>query len=602
MVDRLHLIETALGKRPADLVMKDANIFSVYTGEFIRGDLAVTDGYIAGIGKYQGKQEYDCGGRYLVPGFINAHLHLESSMLSPAEFARAVVQNGTTTVVADPHEIANVAGINGIRYMMDATEHLPVRVYFMLPSCVPSTHLEHSGATLSSADLEVIKNHPRVLGLAEVMNVPGVLSQDPELKAKLDLFRDLKGRDLPGFRIDGHAPGLMGKELMAYAAAGIHSDHECITAEEAAVRLQAGIYVFIREGTAAQNLQQLLPVITPGTAPYCCFCTDDRHPADLMNLGDINYIIRKAVASGLPVGTAIQMATVNAARYFGLRELGSLCPGARADMVLYDNLQDWLPERVYQSGELVYDAAIGTPEKGDSGKQSVIRDVDSRRILHSVQLPEISEEEFAIPMRGKRAHVIGLIPHQIVTEHLQMEVSVEDGCAVADTEKDILKLAVFERHHATGYHANALVKGFGLKQGAIASTVGHDSHNLIIIGTNDRDMLAAAERIRQMGGGEVIVADGKVAGELPLPIAGLMSDLPVQEAADTIEMMRNRAYELGVNPDYDPFLTLAFLSLPVIPSLKLTDMGLVDVAGFRMISVEAADGEKGSSELFINKF
>ena len=587
MRNRAHLIETALGQRKADLVMKNAEIFISHTGEFLRGDLAIVDGRVAGIGEYDGAEVYDCTGRFLVPGFINAHLHIESSMLSPQEFAKAVVRNGTTTVVADPHEIANVAGLHGISYMLNATENLPIRAYFMLPSCVPSTELEHSGTVLHASDLATLKNHPRVFGLAEVMNVPGVLMQEPSLMDKLGLFTDSQDGRGVRFRVDGHAPALMGKELMAYAAAGIHSDHECVTAEEAMARLRAGIYVFIREGSAAQNLNALLPAITPGTSAYCCFCTDDRHPADLLDMGDLNYMVRKAISLGVPMETAIQMATINAARYYGLRDLGSLSPGAWADFAVYDDLQFWIPLRVYKGGALVYAQEHGVREIKKTVKETEAMALNAQLILHSVNLPKISKEDFKLPLRGKRAHVIGLIPHQIVTEHLEMEVPVESGCAVADTERDILKLTVFERHHATGFHANGLVKGFGLKRGAIASTVGHDSHNLIIIGTNDDDMLAAAEEIRRIGGGEVIIAEGEVLGELPLPIAGLMSNLPAEQAADTINRMRDKAYELGVNQQYDPFLTLAFLSLPVIPALKLTDMGLVDVEKFRIIPVDA---------------
>lgn len=551
------------------MVLKNAEVFHVYTGEFILCDIAIADGYIAGTGSYFGIEEIDMQGRYITPGFIDAHVHIESSMLTPYQFAKAALPCGVTTIVTDPHEIANVCGAKGIQYMLDATEQLPLNVYFMLPSCVPATDFEDSGAVLLAEDLEPFMEHPRVLGLAEVMNAPGVLQQDENVMAKLDMAG--KGR------IDGHAPGLTSSQLMGYAAAGITTDHECITKEQALDRLRAGIKVMLREGTAAKNMRSLLPTVNPDTAPYFMFCADDKIPAELLDSGYINYMVKTAIEEGVSVANALQIATINAARHYGIKDAGAILPGRRADLLVFDNLDEWKPRQVYKDGRLAVDNGQ-LLQKG--------RNCDSSSLEHTVNLAPVTVESFRLPLKTEMANVIGLVPYQIVTNKAALSVKRVDGCAVSDVENDILKLAVLERHHATGNIGLGLVKGFGLKRGALASTVGHDSHNLIVIGTNDEDMLAAVQELQRIGGGICIAEDGQIRGVLPLPVGGLMTNEPALMVAKQQAEMIALAREMGVPEFYSPFLTLAFLSLPVIPSLKLTDRGLVDVDSFKFIPLE----------------
>jgi len=559
----------AQGLEPADLVLKNAEVFHVYTGEFILCDIAIADGYIAGTGSYFGIEEIDMQGRYITPGFIDAHVHIESSMLTPYQFAKAALPCGVTTIVTDPHEIANVCGAKGIQYMLDATEQLPLNVYFMLPSCVPATDFEDSGAVLLAEDLEPFMEHPRVLGLAEVMNAPGVLQQDENVMAKLDMAG--KGR------IDGHAPGLTSSQLMGYAAAGITTDHECITKEQALDRLRAGIKVMLREGTAAKNMRSLLPTVNPDTAPYFMFCADDKIPAELLDSGYINYMVKTAIEEGVSVANALQIATINAARHYGIKDAGAILPGRRADLLVFDNLDEWKPRQVYKDGRLAVDNGRLLQEG---------RNCDSSSLEHTVNLAPVTVESFRLPLKTEMANVIGLVPYQIVTNKAALSVKRVDGCAVSDVENDILKLAVLERHHATGNIGLGLVKGFGLKRGALASTVGHDSHNLIVIGTNDEDMLAAVQELQRIGGGICIAENGQIRGALPLPVGGLMTNEPALMVAKQQAEMIALAREMGVPEFYSPFLTLAFLSLPVIPSLKLTDRGLVDVDSFKFIPLE----------------
>lgn len=551
------------------MVLKNAEVFHVYTGEFILCDIAIADGYIAGTGSYFGIEEIDMQGRYITPGFIDAHVHIESSMLTPYQFAKAALPCGVTTIVTDPHEIANVCGAKGIQYMLDATEQLPLNVYFMLPSCVPATDFEDSGAVLLAEDLEPFMEHPRVLGLAEVMNAPGVLQQDENVMAKLEMAG--KGR------IDGHAPGLTSSQLMGYAAAGITTDHECITKEQALDRLRAGIKVMLREGTAAKNMRSLLPTVNPDTAPYFMFCADDKIPAELLDSGYINYMVKTAIEEGVSVANALQIATINAARHYGIKDAGAILPGRRADLLVFDNLDEWKPRQVYKDGRLAVDNGQ-LLQKG--------RNCDSSSLEHTVNLAPVTVESFRLPLKTEMANVIGLVPYQIVTNKAALSVKRVDGCAVSDVENDILKLAVLERHHATGNIGLGLVKGFGLKRGALASTVGHDSHNLIVIGTNDEDMLAAVQELQLIGGGICIAEDGQIRGVLPLPVGGLMTNEPALMVAKQQAEMIALAREMGVPEFYSPFLTLAFLSLPVIPSLKLTDRGLVDVDSFKFIPLE----------------
>ena len=568
-MNKKHLIRVAQGLEPADLVLKNAEVFHVYTGEFILCDIAIADGYIAGTGSYFGIEEIDMQGRYITPGFIDAHVHIESSMLTPYQFAKAALPCGVTTIVTDPHEIANVCGAKGIQYMLDATEQLPLNVYFMLPSCVPATDFEDSGAVLLAEDLEPFMEHPRVLGLAEVMNAPGVLQQDENVMAKLEMAG--KGR------IDGQAPGLTSSQLMGYAAAGITTDHECITKEQALDRLRAGIKVMLREGSAAKNMRGLLPTVNPDTAPYFMFCADDKIPAELLDSGYINYMVKTAIEEGVSVANALQIATINAARHYGIKDAGAILPGRRADLLVFDNLDEWKPRQVYKDGRLAVDNGRLLQEG---------RNCDSSSLEHTVNLAPVTVESFRLPLKTEMANVIGLVPYQIVTNKAVLSVKRVDGCAVSDVENDILKLAVLERHHATGNIGLGLVKGFGLKRGALASTVGHDSHNLIVIGTNDEDMLAAVQELQRIGGGICIAEDGQIRGVLPLPVGGLMTNEPALMVAKQQAEMIALAREMGVPEFYSPFLTLAFLSLPVIPSLKLTDRGLVDVDSFKFIPLE----------------
>lgn len=567
-----RLIGVAKGDIQADLVLKNARVFNSFTGQFIDGDIAITDGLIAGVGDYIGRREINLDGKVVTPGFIDGHVHIESSMLSPMEFARAVVPNGTTTVIADPHEIANVCGLGGIEYMLNSTEDLPLSVYVMLPSCVPASPFENAGAKLSADDLANFIDHPRVLGLGEMMNYPGVLAGD---KAVLDKLMMAQAKI-----VDGHAPGLMGNDIMAYAAAGIKSDHECVNPEQAMERLQAGMHLMIREGSAAHNLLQLLPVVNKFTAQFCLFATDDRHPSDLIGTGHINNMVRMAVEAGYEIPTVLQMATINAAHYLGLRDIGAIAPGYKADLLVFDELITWKPSLVFKDGIKVaeHHRALFCGS-----------DFASAEIKKTVRLAALDGEKLKIPAKSNLARVIELVPQQIVTKARQMEVKVENGGLATDIEADILKLAVFERHHATGNVGVALVHGYGLKRGAIASTIAHDSHNLIVMGTNDADMLAAAKEIERLQGGIVIVEDGKVLKSLALPLAGLMSDEGVHFVEAQLSALKILAHEMGVKECHDPFLTLAFLSLPVIPELKLTDLGLVDGCAFRFteVSVEA---------------
>ena len=566
-------LPVARGDEPADLVLRNGRVINVFTGEIVEADVAIAGDTIVGVGPgYAARQNVDMGGRYVCPGLIDAHVHVESSMVTPPQFACAVVPRGTTTVVTDPHEIANVAGAAGIRYMLAVSEGLPLTVYANLPSCVPATPMGTAGAELDADALLRLAGLPRVLGLAEFMNVPGAVLGLPGALEKLVAFQ--------GRVIDGHAPGFSGKWLQAYAGAGPGSDHECTTADEMVEKLRLGMVVFVRESTAAKNLRALLPAITLHNSRRCAFGTDDRHPADLLDEGHLDYLIRLAVAEGLDPVTAIQMATLNAAEWFRLRDRGAVAPGKRADLVVFSNLKDFGAEMVFAGGALV--ARDGAPNGDwpgpvvDDAAGAYIRSV--RDTVH-VAWDRLS---FAIPVQGERVRVIGLIPDQVVTEHLVERALVEGGLAVADLERDMLKIAVIERHRGTGNVGLGFVHGLGLKRGALAGSVGHDAHNLIVAGCDDGSMMAAARAVGSLGGGLVAAAGGDVLASVPLPIAGLMSDQPVETVRRQMDRLVAVAKDLG-SPLHDPLMALGFLALEVIPALKLTDQGLVDVEKFGFV-------------------
>lgn len=563
-----QLIAVAQGHVPADVVLKSAQVFNVFTGKFDTGDVAVVGGYIAGIGQYEGQIEIDMTGKFITPGFIDGHVHMESSMVSPREFAKVVVSMGTTTLIVDPHEIANVVGEQGIEYVLDVAEELPVHIFIMLPSCVPATNLETSGANLTVQELTRFINHSRVLGLGELMDFPGVLSRDKNTLAKISLAE--------GKLIDGHGPELSGKKLTAYIAAGIGSDHECVTPEEAIERVRQGMYIMLREGSAAKNLLNLLPMVNGYTARRCMFATDDRHPADLINQGHINHMVRISINAGIDLATVLQMATINPATYFNLKNIGAIAPGYYADLLVFDDLISWVPTLVYKQGQIV-------ATKGKS-VFNVLK-MNDKKIRNTMHLGNISSVQLKIKASSRVARVIGLIPHQLITASLEIEVPVINGEFVADRDNDILKLAVFERHHGTGNVGVGFVKGLGMSAGTIASTVAHDSHNVVVIGSDDDDMIMAVQEVEKMQGGIAIVNEGKVLGTLALPLAGLMSEEDLYTVHIKLTDLHNIVRGLGVNPNYDPFMTLAFMSLPVIPSLKLTDKGLVDVNKFAVVPV-----------------
>ena len=570
MLDRKKLVQVALGNEPADLVLKNAEVFHVFTGEFLNADVAIADGYIAGVGEnYTGITEIDLSGKFLLPGYIDSHINLESSTLLPDEFARAAISNGTTTVIMDPHEIANVCGTAGIRFMLEATERIPLNVYMTLPSCVPSSRLDTSGAILEADDLKPILSHPRVLGLGEMMDFHGVLNLNEGVYAKLSMADNIL--------VEGHAPGLKDKTLMAYAAAGIRSDHECTTPEQALQRLRAGMHLHLREGAVSKNFMALSEVINQDTAPYISFCADDISAEELLKEGHINKIVRMAISRKVPVATVLQIATINTAKYYGLKDVGAIAPGYKADILVMDSQNVRMPRQVYKSGQLVCTDGVVV---------DIPKTVIPPEVMNTINIKGIRKEDLKIPMKGNMANVIGIVPYQVVTKHFKLQVAVKNGEVISDIENDILKLAVFERHHGTGNVGLGLVKGLGLKSGAIASSIAHDSHNIIVAGTNDTDMILAVEEISRIGGGIVIVENGSILSCFPLPIAGLMTDLPAQEVADKQAELREIAHSLGVYSFINPFLTLSFCSLPVIPALKLTDQGLVLVATGKYIPVE----------------
>jgi adenine deaminase len=560
-----QFINIARGEAPADLLLKGGQIVNVFSGEVHDADIAIADGKIVGVGAgFTANETIDVSGKVVAPGFIDAHVHIESAMVPPPEFARVVVARGTTTVITDPHEIGNVLGLDGIRYMFDAAKYNPLSMFVMLPSCVPATNMETSGATLRSYDIEPFKDNPWVLGLAEMMNYPGTIYGDPEVLAKITLFKDKV--------IDGHAPGLSGLELNAYVAAGIRSDHECTTVEEAREKLRLGMTIFIREATTAHNLDALLAVITPATSARICWCTDDRQPSDLIDQGGIDYVVRRAIRQGIDPVTAIQIATINPAAYYGLHDRGAIAPGRRADLVVLDNLRNVTTKMVLRAGAVVAQDGQLLPYAKPQ------REVRVRGSMN-VNWDKVS---FRIEAKGRRANVIGVIPDQIVTEHLIEELTIENGEAVQDPGLDLLKIAVIDRHAHTGAHTVGFVKGIGLRQGAIASSIAHDHHNLVVIGADDGSMMTAARAVAKSGGGLSVAHKQTVLAQLPLPIAGLMSDQPIEIVRAQMDEVLDAAHNLGATL-HDPFMAMSFLALAVIPVLKITDQGLVDVAKFQKV-------------------
>jgi adenine deaminase len=565
-------IRVASGDGMVDLLIKNGRVVDVFSGEIEKRDVAVFEGVIVGFGDYRAREIIDVKGDFLCPGLIDGHVHIESSMVTIPEFARAVLPNGTTSVVIDPHEIANVLGREGIRFMAKSAKGVPLNVFIMIPSCVPATHMETSGATLKAADLGPLLKEPWAIGLAEMMNFPGVIFRDPEVLKKIEIAK--------GKRIDGHAPMLSGKGLYAYLTAGIRSDHECTTPQEAKEKLKNGMWIMVREGTTARNLRNLIPLVHPKNSRRFFLVTDDRHPKELLEEGHIDSMVRQAVRWGLDPILAIQMATLNAAEYFRLDDLGAIAPGYRADIISFDHLGRFQIKKVFKDGILV----------SENGKMLFppIHKGKSSNVNGSVRIKSLKKDALLLRSGQSLAKIIQLIPDQIVTKKVMKRVFLKDGVAHPNVKEDILKIAVVERHKATGNIGIAFVQGFGLKTGAIGSSVAHDSHNIVLVGTNDADMLKAVEVIQSMKGGLVAVLEGKVLASLPLPIAGLMSEGSVARVNLQLEALHSASKTLGCKIP-DPFMILSFLSLPVIPELKLTDKGLVDVNQFKFVPLFGED-------------
>ena len=562
------IIQASRGEERADLLLKNGKIINVFSGEIYTTDVAIYQETIVGLGEgYNAVKEIDISNCYLSPGFIDGHIHLESSMVKVSEFARTVVPMGTTSVIIDPHEIANVLGLEGIRYMMESSKYNPLNIFMMLPSCVPASSLGTSGANLNVNDLFPLLDEKWVLGLGEMMNFPGVLNQIPEVLDKIVVCSKKC--------IDGHAPNLSGKDLCAYISAQIRSDHECTTVEEAKEKLRLGMYIMLREGSVTRNLIDLLPLINADNSRRCFFCCDDRHPKDLIEEGHVNYIIKTAIKNGIDPVTAIRMATLNTTEYFRLKNLGAIAPGYIADLVVFDNFKDFNILKVFNNGKIV-------AENGELLKLSP-KPLEVA-IRGSINIKWLYPEDFKIPVKGDKCRVIKITPGQIITEEIIVVPKTEDGFVVADTKRDILKIAVIERHHASKKVSIGLVKGIGLNKGAIGSSVAHDSHNIIIVGTNDKDMLNVGAAISKMGGGLAISVDEKIIDFLPLPIAGLMSDRPLLDVKKNLDSIYKTAKDLGVTVD-NPFMSIAFLSLEVAPNIKITNKGLIDVNNSKIVDL-----------------
>lgn len=556
-----RIIAVAAGREKADLVLKNAKYLNVFSNEFLSGDIAVANGLIAGVGKYDGKTEIDVSGKLVLPGFIDAHIHLESSMVTPAEFAKAVVAHGTTTVITDPHEITNVMGIDGVEYMIQASQNLPIDVHFMMPSCVPATEIDESGAELDCKDIDLYLDNKKVLGLAEMMNYVGVINGDKNVLSKIVTSQAHHKK------IDGHAPELSGNDLNAYIAAGVYSDHECSTFENALEKLRKGQFIMIREGTAAHNLKALMPLLTQQYFSRCMFATDDKHPSDLLYGGHIDYIVKQALKNGADPIVALKTATHHAARYFLLNNKGAIASGYLADIVVVDNLEDFNVETVFKRGKLVFDGEV---------KDFSAPTVDEKlaeKCFDTFHLDSVTPSSFKVD--GKLG-LIGLVGGELLTRNLGTADKI-------DVENDILKIACIERHKGTNHIGVGYVKGYSLKSGAVATSVAHDSHNIITVGCNDDDIAVAVNAIKDSKGGIAVVENGKIKALLELPIAGLMSDEPLTTVNEKLENAKSSAYELGADKSIDPFMTLSFLSLPVIPSLRITTKGVFDAENWKML-------------------
>ena len=556
LLKKQRIIAAAAGREPADLVLKNATFVNVFSNELSTMDIAVAEGLIVGMGSYQGRSEVDCTGKIILPGFLDAHIHLESSLVSPTEFVKAVLPHGTTTVVTDPHEIANVMGTDGIEYMLQATEDLPVDVRFMLPSCVPATPLDESGAILDYRAIDSFYDHPRVQGLAEMMNFVGAINGDEQTVEKI------VAAQAHHKKIDGHAPDLQGNDLNAYIAAGVYSDHECHDVKDAIAKLERGQFIMIREGTAARNLEALMPLLTGKYADRCMFCTDDKHPNDLLEKGHIDYIVKKAISLGADPITAVKVACHNAARYFLLNNRGGISPGYLADFVIIDNFQNFNIEQVYKKGVLMVDHGeiqdFPSPE---------IEPYLVERAHKTFHVAALTAEDFA---EKRPRGIIGMVDGEITT----VDAGYSDRI---DVEYDVLKIAVVERHKNTHHIGIGYIQGYGLKSGAVATSISHDSHNIIVVSTNETDMAAAVNRVVELNGGIVVWDGGQSVAEVPLAIAGIMSDEPLVTVNEKLETAKDAAHKLGVNPGIDPFMTLSFMALPVIPSLRITTRGVFDV-------------------------
>lgn len=556
-----RIIAVAAGREKADLVLKNAKYLNVFSNEFLSGDIAVANGLIAGVGKYDGKTEIDVSGKLVLPGFIDAHIHLESSMVTPAEFAKAVVAHGTTTVITDPHEITNVMGIDGVEYMIQASQNLPIDVHFMMPSCVPATEIDESGAELDCKDIDLYLDNKKVLGLAEMMNYVGVINGDKNVLSKIVTSQAHHKK------IDGHAPELSGNDLNAYIAAGVYSDHECSTFENALEKLRKGQFIMIREGTDAHNLKALMPLLTQQYYSRCMFATDDKHPSDLLYGGHIDYIVKQALKNGADPIVALKTATHHAARYFLLNNKGAIASGYLADIVVVDNLENFNVETVFKRGKLVFDGEV------KAFSAPTVDEKLAEKCFDTFHLDSVTPSSFKVD--GKLG-LIGLVGGELLTRNLGTADKI-------DVENDILKIACIERHKGTNHIGVGYVKGYSLKSGAVATSVAHDSHNIITVGCNDDDIAVAVNAIKDSKGGIAVVENGKIKALLELPIAGLMSDEPLTTVNEKLENAKLSAYELGADKSIDPFMTLSFLSLPVIPSLRITTKGVFDAENWKML-------------------